>query len=175
MMKRKGLFSRQESPAEKPTTPKLKVANDCVVSIDYTIADDEGNILDTTQGRSEFSYLQGGNQLLPGLQRELEGKSVGDVVSARLLPKDAYGMHDPERIQAIERPYFNDVSEIEEGMEFEIRTEEGLRLVTVKHVDETDVTVDLNHPLAGKTLHVSANIQSVRPASEIEKKNNEVF
>ena len=174
-MKRKGLFSRSEPTPEQPATPKPKVAKDCVVSIDYTIADDEGNILDTTQGRSDYSYIHGSSQLLPGLQRELEGKSVGDVVSTRLLPKDAYGMHDPERVQAIELPYFTDVSQIEEGMEFEIRTNEGMRLVTVKHIDETEVTVDLNHPLAGKTLHVSANIQNIRPASEIEKKNNEVL
>lgn len=175
MKKRKGLFSRPEPEAEKPATPKLKVTDDCVVSIDYTIADDEGEVLDTTQGRSEYSYIHGHDSLLPGLQRELEGKSEGDVVNVRLLPKDAFGMHDPERVQAIEPPYFDDVSQLEEGMEFEIHTPEGLRLVTVKHVDETEVTVDLNHPLAGKTLHVSATIHKIRQASEIEKKNNEVF
>lgn len=172
---RRGLFSRAEPQEPKPVAPKAMVGNDTVVSIDYVIADDEGHVQDTTDGRAEFSYIHGSEQLLPGIQKALEGKNEGDSISIRLLPKDAFGMHDPERTQAIEPPLFFDVEEFEEGMQFEMKTEQGLRLVTVKHIDETEITVDLNHPLAGKTLHVSATVKNIRPVSEIEKKNNEVF
>lgn len=172
---RRGLFSRSEPQDTKPAKPEIVVGPDSVVSIDYSIADDEGRVHDTTEGRAEFSYIHGSNHLLPGIQNALEGKSVGDSISVRLLPKDAFGMHDPERTQSIEPPLFLDIEEFEEGMQFEIKTDEGMRLVTVKHVDETEITVDLNHPLAGKTLHVTASVKNIRPVSEIEKKNNEVF
>lgn len=172
---RRGLFSRAEPQEDQSASLQAKVESDCVVSIDYTIADDEGHVHDTTEGRAEFNYIHGSDLLLSGIQNALEGKLVGDSISVRLLPKDAFGMHDPERTQAIEPPLFEDIETFEEGMQFEMKTEEGLRLVTVKHVDETEITVDLNHPLAGKILHVNATVKGIRPASEIEKKNNEVF
>ncbi len=113
--------------------------------------------------------------LLPSIQKGINGKHAGDLISLRLLPKDGFGMHDPDALQEIEPSLFNDTDDFEEGMQFEMQTEQELRLVTVKHIDETVITVDLNHPLAGKTLLVSATIKRVRPASEIERKNQEIF
>ncbi|CAG0910677.1 unnamed protein product, partial [Cyprideis torosa] len=126
-------FEEDAKVEQKPVTPKVRVAPGYVVSIDYTIADDEGIIQDSTEGRSQFSYIHGSERLLKGLQKELEGKSEGDVISARLLPKDGFGMHDPERTQSIELPLFLDVDELQEGMQFETDTDDGFRLVTVKH------------------------------------------
>ncbi len=184
MKARTRLFSRkpkETAPSKAKEAPSVNAAqrepikDGMVVTLEYTISDDQGKVLDSTQGRAEFSYIHGSDMLLPSVQKALEGKHQGDMISVRLLPKDAFGMHDPDAIQEIEPPLFDDTEQFQEGMQFEMKTDQGLRLVTVKHVDETVVTVDLNHPLAGKTINVSATVLGVRPVSEIELKNQEVF
>lgn len=186
MKARTRLFSRKSKDTSQPQTePRLssssssaqrqKVSDSMVVSLEYTLTDDQGKVLDSTQGSGEFSYIHGSNMLLPGIQKALKGKHQGDMISLRLLPKEAFGMHDPDAMQEIEQPLFGDTEAFEEGMQFEMQTSSGKRLVTVKHIDETVITVDLNHPLAGKTINVSATVLGVRPASEIELKNQEIF
>ncbi len=140
------------------------VAAGMVVEIDYTIKDDNGELLDSTSDTDPLRYVHGGNKLLRGLQEALEGKSPGDTVKVTLTPDQAYGEHDPDNTMNLEAPLFDTSAGLSPGMQFEIQTETGPKLVTVLTVDGHEVVVDLNHPLAGKTLHIEATINGIREA-----------
>lgn len=146
--------------SDKPQT----ISSGKYVELDYTITDDKGVLLDSTNDIKPLSYVHGGNQLFQEVQRELEGQSVGKTVKVKLKPEKAYGEHDPDNIMNLEAPLFDTSAGIKKGMQFEISTTTGLRLVTVISVDGNEVTVDLNHPLAGKTLQIQATVHSIREA-----------
>lgn len=165
MRQRKRLFATREPQAVKP---RFSIHQDHVVTLDYAIRDDDGKVLDTTEGHGVMSYVQGSGQMLPKLQEALEGHHSGDKITLRLLPQDAWGARDENKVQVLEKPLFEDVEEIEEGMQFEMMLDAGLRVVTVLDVDDNMISVDLNHPLAGKTLNIAATVVSVRPASPDE-------
>ncbi len=155
-------FGGEESAA--PRALRHPVERGTVVTLDYTITDDEDQVLDSTEGRGLFSYLHGAGKLLPALEEALAGHTAGDKVMVRLTPKQAYGVHDPDAVQVVEKPLFLGVDELQEGMLFEMETPQGLRPARIIDVDENTVTIDLNHPLAGKALNFTATIVSVRPA-----------
>lgn len=165
-----GFFGHNE-PEVKP--PRYEVQKEHIVTIDYTLADDEGNFVDTTEGKGVLSYLHGSDQILESMQAALKGCFSGDHVSRRLVSKKAFGAYDEEKTQEFERPLF-DAENIEEGMRFEMMTDEGLRVVTVLDVDDHTIKVDLNHPLAGKDLNFEATVVSVRPASPDELERDQV-
>lgn len=140
-----------------------------LVELDYTITDDKGVLLDSTNDIKPLSYVHGGNQLFKQLQKELEGKSIGSSVKVKLKPEQAYGEHDPNNVMNLEAPLFDATAGIKKGMQFEISTTSGLRLVTVISIDGNEVTVDLNHPLAGKSLQIEATVHSIRE-TELEER-----
>ncbi len=150
--------------AAPPRAQRHPVERGTVVTLDYTITDDDDQVLDSTEGRGLFSYLHGAGRLLPALEEALAGHTAGDKVMVRLTPRQAYGVHDEQAVQVLEKPLFVGVDELEEGMLFEMETPQGLRAARIIDVDENTVTVDLNHPLAGKALNFTATIVSVRPA-----------
>ena len=152
---------------EKPQT----ISSGKLVELDYTITDEKGALLDSTTDIKPLSYVHGGNQLFKQLQKELEGKSTGNTVKIKLKPEQAYGEHDPNKTMNLEVPLFDSSAGIKKGMQFEISTTAGLRLVTVISIDGNEVTVDLNHPLAGKTLQIEATIHSIRDANMQELEN----
>lgn len=140
------------------------VSSGKVIEIDYTIKDDNGDLLDSTSDFSPLSYVHGGNKLFSGLQLVLEGKSPGNTAKVTLTPEQAYGEHDPDNTVNLETALFETADDIAPGMQFEIPTESGVQLVTVLSVESNEVAVDLNHPLAGKTLHIEATINGIRDA-----------
>lgn len=146
----------------------MQVSKDKVVSIDYTLRDDQGQVLDTSSGREPLPYLHGAQNIIPGLEAALEGKRVGDTLSVTVLPADAYGERDAELVQDVPRDRFQGVSQIEPGMQFQAQTPQGRRIVTVTKVDDQNVTVDANHPLAGQTLHFEVTVKDVRQATPEE-------
>lgn len=148
------------------------IAKDCVVAFDYVLKDNEGNELDTTEGAEPLEYIHGGNNLIAGLEKELEGKTAGDELKNLVVaPTEAYGEYNPALAAEVERKNFPDDIEIEEGMQFEAEGPGGIQVVTVTKIDGDTITVDGNHPLAGKTLHFDVKILSVREATEEEKKH----
>ena len=168
------LFSTHREPEVK--TPQYPVQDGHVVTIDYTIFDDEGNVLDTTRDRGVLTYLHGSDMLPPGIQQALEGLHSGDKVSGRIIePEHAFGKYDEKKIAEYESALFIDPEGITEGKLYEINTRGGMKIVRVIEVDEQAVKVDLNHPLAGRTRHLDATIVSVRPATEEELTNGKVF
>ena len=146
-------------------------AKDKVVSIEYTLTDDQNEVLDSSEGMGPLEYLHGRNNLIPGLEKELEGKKAGDTLKATIAPADAYGEYQDELVVEVERSQFPDDVEITEGMQFEAGGPDGSRVVTVTEVNDAKITVDANHPLAGETLHFDVKVVAVRDATEDEKEN----
>jgi FKBP-type peptidyl-prolyl cis-trans isomerase SlyD len=146
----------------------MQIATNTVVTIDYTLKDDDQSVLDTSQGQEPLSYIHGIGNLIPGLEKALAGKSEGDRVQVTIPPDDAYGERDEDLLQAIPRERFERANEIEVGMQFHTQSDEGMQVVTVVGVDGDNITIDGNHPLAGKTLHFDVQIVGVREASAEE-------
>lgn len=138
------------------------------VEIHYTLKDDAGEIVDTSKGEDPLPYIHGMDILVPGLEKELEGKKVGDNIKVSVSPEEGYGELRPELTQAIPRELFEVDGDIEVGMRFEAEAENGIELVTVIGVDDKTVTIDANHPLAGQTLHFDVDVVSIREATSEE-------
>lgn len=147
----------------------MVIANDCVVAFHYTLTDDDGVEIDSSKGQEPLAYLHGHQGIIPGLEKELAGKTTGDAMKVTVQPAEGYGELSAELMQAVPREAFQGVDEIEVGMQFQAQGGEGqMQTVVVKEVTEETVTVDANHPLAGRVLHFDVSIESVREATEEE-------
>ncbi len=147
----------------------MNIAEKCVVSIHYTLTNDQGEELDSSSGGEPFKYLHGAGNIVPGLERALDGKTSGDTLDVALEPKDAYGDVNPDLVQQVPRSAFDTKTDIEPGMQFQAQNQQGeVRLITVTEVGEGVVTVDGNHPLAGQVLHFAVSIEAVRAATDVE-------
>lgn len=146
----------------------MNIGDNCVVSIHYTLTDDEGDELDSSIGQDPFSYLHGTRSIIPGLERALTGREEGEALQVTIEPRDAYGEIDPELIQKVPREAFAGIEDLQEGMQFQ--TGEGSRTlnITVREVGDNEVTIDANHPLAGRVLHFDLRIEAVRKADDEE-------
>lgn len=144
------------------------IANDTVVSFNYTLTNDKGEVLDKSDG-TPLAYLHGHHNIIPGLENALLGKTVGDKLTVTVEPADAYGEYMAEAVQEVPRANFQGVDNIAAGMQFQTQTEDGhVMLVTVKEVSDDSVIVDGNHPLAGVTLTFDVEITDVRSATADE-------
>ena len=153
----------------------LMIGKHSVVSIHYTLKDDEGEVMDSSEGREPLAYLHGANNLIPGLESELQGKIAGATFQATIDPKDAYGEISDELVQTISKEMFQGADEIQPGMTFVAQGEGGQqRQVRVTDVAGDDVTIDANHPMAGKTLHFDVEVVEVREATEQELEHGHV-
>ena len=147
----------------------LTIADNHVVSIHYTLTDDDGETLDSSSGGDPLVYLHGASNIIPGLESALVGKRVGEQLAVTIAPEDAYGIVDPELVQVVPREAFEGIDEIEPGMEFEAQSPEGeTELVVVQEVNDEGVTINGNHPFAGLVLHFDVTIEDIREATEDE-------
>lgn len=144
------------------------VADDLVVLFKYTLRDSDGNELDAS-GDDAMPYLHGADNIVPGLEREMTGKKVGDTFDVVVAPADGYGVYQDGAVQHVERANFPDGVDIQVGMPFMLEAPDG-SLVTIWIVDVDDdmVAFDTNHPLAGEELHFSIEITRIREANEDE-------
>jgi FKBP-type peptidyl-prolyl cis-trans isomerase SlyD len=146
----------------------LKISDDSVVSFLYILKDEAGAIIDQSDGEP-MAYLHGHGQIVPGLERELAGKSAGEKLLVRVSPADGYGEYDAALIQKVPREAFSTIPDLRVGMPLATRTRSGGQAqVIVREIDPDAVTVDGNHPLAGKDLFFDIEIVEVRVASEEE-------
>ncbi len=152
----------------------MEIAAARVASFHYTLTDDAGQVIDTSTGAQPLAYFHGGGNIVPGLEKALEGKQVGDALKVDVAPEEGYGVRNDSLIQAVPREAFQGVENVEPGMQFQAQTGNGPLLVTVVEVDDAQVKIDGNHPLAGKTLHFAVEITDVRDASDDEKQNGQV-
>jgi FKBP-type peptidyl-prolyl cis-trans isomerase SlyD len=146
----------------------MSIAKDKVVSIDYTLTGQEGQVLDSSNGREPLAYLHGAGNIIPGLEQALEGKEPGDQLNVMVPPEQAYGPRDERLIQAVPRTSFQGAPNLEAGMQFQANTNMGPRLLTIVDVQPEQVTVDANHPLAGETLNFDVKVVEIRDATTEE-------
>lgn len=146
----------------------MNISDNCVASIHYTLTDNTGKVLDTSEGQEPLSYLHGASNIIPGLESALEGKAVGDKLTVAVPAADAYGLRSDDLIQELPSSMFTGIDKVEVGMEFHSETEHGLQVVTVTKVDGEQVTIDGNHPLAGIDLNFDVEVTEVRAATEEE-------
>lgn len=143
----------------------MQVADNMAVSIHYTLTNDDGEVLDSSIGDEALVYLQGGGNIIPGLENALQGKVAGDKFNVRIAPEDAYGELMEEMVQVISRDMFEGVDNIEVGMQFHADVSSGSGVVTVVNIDNDDITIDGNHPLAGLALTFDVEVVDVRAAT----------
>lgn len=152
----------------------MEIQNNKVVSIDYTLTNNEGKTLDTSEGRAPLSYIHGKGNLIPGLEKALEGKKVGDKVNVTISPEEAYGERNEELIQVIPRSAFQGVDNIEPGMQFQANVQGHTQIISVTKVEGDNITTDANHPLAGEHLTFDVDITEVREPTEEELNHGHV-
>lgn len=152
----------------------MKIADQKVAVIHYKLTDSEGQVIDSSEGQEPMPYLHGAANLVPGLEKELTGKTAGDKISAVIAPEDGYGHKDSAMIQELPSSSFGGVEEIKVGMEFHAETENGMQVVEVIEVSDDTVTIDGNHPLAGVELHFDIEIIEVRDATEDELEHGHI-
>ena len=144
----------------------MTVENGKVVSFHYTLTNAQGDVLDQSQ-EHPMPYLHGAGNIIPGLEKELAGKKVGDKLTVNVPAAEAYGEYDEQLVNDVPR-------NIEAGMQFQADTPEGVQVITVKAVNGDLVTVDANHPLAGQDLNFDVEIVEVREATEEETAHGHV-
>ena len=146
----------------------MQVADNMAVSIHYTLTNDDGELLDSSVGDDVLVYLHGRENIISGLENALHGKTVGDKFNVRIAPEDAYGELMEEMIQVISRDMFEGIDNIEVGMQFHADVSSGSGVVTVVNIEDDDITIDGNHPLAGLALTFDVEVIDIRPATEDE-------
>ena len=146
----------------------MQVADKMAVSIHYTLTNDDGEVLDSSIGDEALVYLQGGGNIISGLEKALAGKAAGDKFNVRIAPEDAYGELIEDMIQVISRDMFEGIDDIEVGMQFHADVSSGSGIVTVVSIDGDNITIDGNHPLAGLALTFDVEVIDVRAATEEE-------
>ncbi|MCP4000952.1 MAG: peptidylprolyl isomerase [Gammaproteobacteria bacterium] len=146
----------------------MNIDNNCVVTLHYNLSDEHDKLIYTSENDEALSYLHGWGELVDGLEKALTGKKANDKFQVTISPEDGYGDEDPNLIQVMPMKTFNGI-EINEGMELQGEDPEGgFRLLRIIKIDGDDVTINMNHPLAGKILKFSVHIESVRAATETE-------
>ena len=142
----------------------MQITKDKVAAIHYTLRNNEGTIIDTSEGRDPLYYIHGMGNLILGMEEGLEGKVKGDKFQMKIAPAKGYGEKDPAAIQKVPRSAFGD-QEVRKGMKFS--TNQG-GVVTVTEVGLDAVTVDANHELAGVELNFDVEVMEVRNATSEE-------
>ncbi|HEU5468843.1 MAG TPA: peptidylprolyl isomerase [Steroidobacteraceae bacterium] len=152
----------------------MQIGRNRVVTLEYVLRDERGTVLDSSTGRAPLSYLHGKGNIIPGLEEALAGKAEGDKVEVTVAPERGYGARDERLVQIVARAKFGEVAGLAPGMQVRANGPQGSRLVTVVRVDPDFVTVDGNHPLAGRTLHFSVEVTGVRKATHEEVSHGHV-
>ena len=146
----------------------MRVAKHKVVTIDYTLTDEHGAVVDSSKGGHPLSYIQGIGNIIPGLENALEGKVAGESLTVVVPPAEGYGMRDESLVTAVPRDRFEDAEKLRVGMRFQTAGEEGANIFTLVDLDDGNVTLDANHPLAGANLNFDVIIVDVRDATAEE-------
>ena len=153
----------------------MKVESGKVVTMHYTLKNDTGEVVDSSEGKEPLPFLQGHGNIIPGLETALEGSKVGDKLDVTVEPEEAYGLRIQDAIQEIPSSALKGVDNVEVGMQLQSQDEQGNPfVVVVTKIEEETITVDANHPLAGETLHFSVSIESIRDAQEEELSHGHV-
>lgn len=146
----------------------MQIITNAVVSIHYTLKDKNGEVIDTSDGQEPLAYLHGRGNLIPGLEKELEGKEKGAKINVTVPPEEAYGIRDEKLVRTVSRTSFEGIEDLQKGMQFQSKTENGIEVITVTNIEGDVVTIDGNHALADETLTFDVEITDIREATEEE-------
>ncbi len=146
-----------------------------VVTMNFTLTDDEGNVLDTTDHGGPFSYLSGNNNILPKLEDAIDSMIIGTKKQIRLEAADAYGIYNEQIVQVVGKENFPEDFELEVGLSYVASNPDGVQMpFIITEVRDEDVTIDFNHPLAGKNLNFDVELLDVRDATAEELSHGHV-
>ncbi len=146
--------------------PQIK--ENMVVTFEYTLKNDSGEVLDSSRGNGPLTYIQGMGHIIPGLEAEMAKHSQGDKFTASIEPEDAYGVRNEEMITKMSRSELQHIPNLEVGMQLEAQNGGNNYILTVTSLDDENVVLDGNHPLAGERLHFDVEISEAREATEEE-------
>ena len=147
----------------------MQITDNHVVSMNYTLKNDEGIVIDTSENRDPLQFIMGQGMIIPGLETAIKGKQTGDEISVSLAPSEGYGDYDESNIIAVPTSQFQEGTDITVGMHVQAQRPDGdVQILIIKEINGEEVTLDANHPLAGQTLHFTVQIESVRAATEEE-------
>ena len=147
----------------------MKIAKDAVVALDYRLHLGDGEVVDESETNDPLVYLHGYEEIVPGLERALEGKSQGEKLQVTVKPEDGYGDYDEEALEEVARTEFPNDLELEAGGIVTGTDPDGDEVdFLIKEVKKDTVVVDFNHPMAGKTLHFDVTVREVRAATKEE-------
>ena len=147
----------------------MDIADKVYVAFDYKLTLDSGEEIDSSADGKPLGIITGAGQIIPGLEKAMMGKTVGDNLKLSIEPEDAYGHVNPSLFRDVPRNQFPGDIELQPGMTFQGQGPQGPVLINIKEVkDEDTVVIDLNHPLAGKRLHFDVDIVAVREPSAEE-------
>lgn len=152
----------------------MQVGDNKVVSIHYTLKNENDEVLDSSEDREPLSYIHGQGNIIPGLENALTGAESQAEIDVTVTPEEGYGERHDQLIQDVPMSAFEGVDEVKPGMQFQAQTEAGPRVITVQEVGEEEVKIDGNHPLAGETLHFKVKVDEVRDASDEEIEHGHV-
>lgn len=152
----------------------MTIKSGTVVTMHYTLKNKSGDIIDSSEGKSPLTYLQGSQNIVIGLEKALEGMNAGDAVKAVVSPEEGYGVKRDDLLQTVPITQFDAPERVLPGAEFQVDTNQGVQSILIKEVNGTDVVVDFNHPLAGETLFFDIDIVEIRESTEEEKDHGHV-
>ena len=145
------------------------IIDGAVALIHYTLTNDQGEVLDSSDGGDPLPYLHGARNIVPGLEKELIGMRVGESKKVDVAPEEGYGVVNPAMIQTVARAQFPPEADVQPGVQFLMQGDNGQSMpIWVTKVENGMVTIDANHPLAGQTLHFAVTIAGVREATSCE-------
>jgi FKBP-type peptidyl-prolyl cis-trans isomerase SlyD len=146
----------------------MTIKDNKAIEIHYILKDKNGEVLDSSQSQAPLAYIHGKGNIIIGLEKELEGKKVGDKFNATIQPGEAYGIRDEKLVQTTSLTNFKDKTQVKLHAQFRVETKEGPRLAIITKIEDEKVTIDLNHPLAGEELHFEVEVVTIRDATEEE-------
>ncbi len=147
----------------------MRIEEGRVVEIHYTLRDDAGQVIDTSDGDEALMYLHGSGQIVPGLEKALEGRTAGEKMTVKVAPEDGYGIRHEDRVLKIQRSDLPEGPDPEVGSELEAVGQDGQHIVLwIAEIEGDEITLDGNHPFAGQTLHFEVAIETVREATPDE-------
>lgn len=148
----------------------MQIEDKKVVSLAYTLKDDDGNIVDKATNEDPFLYLHGANNIIPGLENALISKTAQDAFQITVAAKDGYGERDDALKQEVPKDMFGDIDDehLYVGARFQAQANGGIQVVTIIELSDDTITLDGNHPMAGQTLHFDGEVLDIRDATDEE-------
>jgi FKBP-type peptidyl-prolyl cis-trans isomerase SlyD len=146
----------------------MPIEKDNVVTFHYTLKNSKGELLESSVGDDPLEYLHGHRNIIPGLENALTGKAIGEKFTATIEPENGYGQYDDGLVQSLSRSEFQEVDDLQVGIQLEVEDSDGRGLVTVTEIKGEEVTVDGNHPLAGERLMFEVEVVKIRDGTAEE-------